>query len=724
MTRRRCVLVPYCLATAAISAMCGGMAEAAQTAGKDDGGIRAATESRAASSGLEDIVVTARRKVEALQTTPISVTAFTGAALEQGQISGLSSLQQQTPGLVVTSNQNGLGLSMRGQVQGSSDSSVDQSVGLYLDGVYVARQMGGNFDLIDIKRVEVLHGPQGTLFGRNTTGGAVNILTNTPTDRFEGSIEGGVGNYARRELTGIVNIPLADAAGLRVVGRHSEHSGYGRDVFLNRDVADDDYDHVRASLKVGRDEGWSAVLTGEFIDRNNNGPAVHLHAYKPTSPAAEFVQSGFYDSASELETYERVRMYNATGTITGHLGDVTIKSISGYRNMKVHTLTDYDASPLASFFSQGDGDIDQVSQEVQLLGTSGKLDWVMGGFYFKEYGDELLTLPSIGLRYNAHISHESYAPYGQVTFQAAEKLRLTGGLRYTRDNRRLVARNQLGTSCFISTEVLSDPASCIGERKLSDGYFSYTASADYQVSPILFLYARTSMTHKSGGFNKATNGLQAFEPEKVTDYEAGFKADLLDHKLRLNVAAFWANYRNMQRPILSNGTSVPISLTQSVGKSRLAGFEASLAAVPLAGLELDAGIGAVFPKYLVFADATGDRTNEPFTRVSKITWSLGGTYKLPVAYGTYTLHADYGHQSPKYFFPSVLTKQSAYGILNARAALELDGPGLELAIWGKNLTRTKYNVDDLDFYNGRGLNPAFRGDPRTYGVTVAYRFGS
>ena len=716
-TSVRC-LVAAVLATATFDA-----AEAADATPSDNGAQPVASEVPA-SDGLTDIVVTARRKSEALQTTPISVTAFTSAALEQGQISGISSLQSQTPGLVVTSNQNGLGLSLRGQVQGSSDSSVDQSVGLYLDGVYIARQMGGNFDLIDIQRVEVLHGPQGTLFGRNTTGGAVNIVTNSPTNVFEGSIAGGAGNYDQRELTGIVNVPLGDDAAFRVVGRHSEHSGYGRDVFLHRDVADDNYDHVRASLKLGQDQGWSAVVTGEYIDRANNGPAVHLHDYKPTAPAAAYVQPGFYDSASELDTYERVRMYNATGTITGHLAsDVTLKSITGYRSMKVHTLTDYDTSPLASFFSQGDSHIDQVSQELQLLGNVGRLEWVAGGFYFKEYGDELLTLPNIGLHYNARIAHESYAPYGQVTYQAADKLRLTGGLRYTRDKRRLRANNQLGATCFISADVLTDPAHCVGNRKLSDGYFSYTASADYQMSSMLFLYARTSMAHKSGGFNKATNGLQAFAPEKVTDYEVGFKADLLDRKLRLNVAAFWANYRNMQRPILSNGTSVPISLTQSVGRSRLPGFEVSVAAAPISGLELDAGVGAIFPKYLDFSDATGDRTGEPFTRVSKLTWSLAGTYKIPVAYGAYTLHADYGHQSPKYFFPSVRTRQGAYGLLNARAALELNSPGVELALWGKNLTKAKYNVDDLDFYNSRGLDPAFRGDPRTYGATVTYRFG-
>ena len=195
-------------------------------------GAVAPPEDAAAGSGLADIVVTARRTNENLQRTPIAVTAFTTEAIAQKQIADVSSLQTTTPGLVVTTNHSGIGISLRGQVQTSADSSVDQSVGLYVDGVYIARQMGGRFDLVDIERVEVLHGPQGTLFGRNTTGGAVNIITNKPTNQFEGSIMLGAGNYDRREATGVVNMPLADGVSARFVGRHMEHGGYGRNVFL------------------------------------------------------------------------------------------------------------------------------------------------------------------------------------------------------------------------------------------------------------------------------------------------------------------------------------------------------------------------------------------------------------------------------------------------------------------------------------------------------------
>lgn len=677
----------------------------------------------ARAGGLSEIVVTARRQEESIQSTPVAVTAFTSEAIKQKQIFDVPSIQQTTPGLVITTNHSGVGISLRGQVQTSADSSVDQSVGLYVDGVYVARQMGGRFDLIDLERVEVLHGPQGTLFGRNTTGGAVSITTNQPTDVFEGSAMLGVGNFDRLEGTAIVNVPIADGVAARFVGRHMEHSGYGENVFLGRDVGDDNYDHFRGSLKIAPSDNWSLLLSGEYIDRSSNGPMVQPTTFAPTVPDTGYSNLFFYDSASEQYTFENIKMVNGTATLSVDIGEVTFKSITAYRDLKVHTLSDFDTTPLPLFFNEANGHIRQFTQEAQLFGNNGALDWMLGGFYFVEKGPEKYDIFGGFLSYDSDIRHESFAPYSQLTYHFNDQLRLTGGVRYTQDKRDLTASNTLGGGCFINALELDDIAGCVANKDVSDNYFSYTLSVDYQVSDALFLYARTGMAQKSGGFNKTNSGLEPFGPEKVTDYEVGVKSDFFDRHLRVNMALFTSQYEDMQRPSTSDSTGVPIVLVQSVGEARIRGAEVEVTAIPFEGLEIYGNIGLLDPEYTDFSDASGDRSDEPFTRVSKTTWSLGGTYELPVSYGIYTLHADYGHQSGKYFFPTPLTKEPAYGVLNVRFSLDLAEPRLEIALWGRNLTETEYLVENLDFIAAAQVNPGFPGEPRTYGVSITHHFG-
>lgn len=675
------------------------------------------------SGGIEEIIVTARRQEESIQSTPVAVTAFTREAIKQKQIFDVPSIQQTTPGLVITTNHSGVGISLRGQVQTSADSSVDQSVGLYVDGVYVARQMGGRFDLIDIERVEVLHGPQGTLFGRNTTGGAVSITTNQPTDEFEGSAMLGAGNFDRLEGTAIVNVPLADGISARIVGRHMEHSGYGQNVFLKRDVGDDNYDHLRASLQLAPADNWSLLLSGEYIERDSNGPMVRPTTFAATVPSTAYSNLSYYDSASEQYTFEHIAMVNSSATLSVDIGDATFKSITAYRDLKVHTLSDFDTTPLPLFFNEANGRIRQFTQEAQLFGNTGALDWVFGGFYFVEKGPEKYDIFGGVLSYDSHIEHQSYAPYSQLTYHFNDQLRVTGGVRYTEDKRYLTASNTLGGGCFINPSELDDVAGCVAQKDVSDNYMSYSLSLDYQVSDALFVYARTGMAHKSGGFNKTNSGLEPFGPEKVTDYELGLKTDLFDQHLRVNLAVFTSTYEDMQRPSTSDATGVPIVLVQSVGEARISGAEIEFTAIALDGLELYANLGLLDPEYTDFADASGDRSDEPFTRVAKTTWSLGATYERPVAYGVYTAHADYGHQSSKYFFPSPLTKEPSYGVLNVRLSLELSEPRLELALWGRNLTETEYLVENLDFIAAAQVNPGFPGDPRSYGVSLTHYFG-
>jgi iron complex outermembrane receptor protein len=678
-----------------------------------------------AETRVQDIVVTARRTSEKLQITPLAVTALTSDALARQQIVDVTAMQQAAPSLSMAQSHSGVAITLRGQVQSNSDGSVDQSVGLYVDGVYIARQIAAGFDLIDINQVEVLRGPQGTLFGRNTTGGAVSITTNKPTDTFEGLVKAGIGNYESREVMGLLNVPIVDGAvAARIVYRHAENNGFGRNINLGRRVGDDNTDYVRGSLKIAPSDGWSLIIVGDYFDRDNNGPLEHLLAYDPTLLGNQdaVLDSPFYTTSSDLRSYARLKSWGTSATLEVPLGNVTFKTITGYRGYKLNTLDDFDTTPIPFFTNNSIGQIKQFSQEVQLFGKKGDLGWIAGLFYFHEYGVERFNVFGGAVDYNGRIDHKSFAPFAQINYDMTPELRVTTGLRYTHDKRAMNTHNLAGGVCATNPALVTNTVICAADREKSHNYFSYTLSADYRFTPSLFGYARTSMAHKSGGFNKTTADLESFEPEKVTDYEIGVKADLLDRRLRINAAAFIAYYRNMQRPITSDAAGTPVALTQSIGKSRIPGAELEIVALPAAGLELSGTIGVIDPKYVDFTDATGDRTGEPFTQVSNVTWSIAGTYSLPTSYGNYSVHADYGHQSRKYFFPNERSREPGYGLLNATIGLTLDDPGIELMLWGRNLTGKKYNSYILDFYAAAGVTTGFPGQARTYGASAIYRF--
>lgn len=679
-------------------------------------------------SSVEEVVVTARRSEESLQTTPIAVTALTADAIEDLRIQDIDGIQYIAPNLVISRSHSGSSISLRGQVQGNSDSSADQSVGLYLDGVYVARQIGAISDLIDVERIEVLHGPQGTLFGRNTTGGALNVIHNKPAREFGANIELGVGNYNQQQAAMMVNVPVVDnQLSVRLAGKMSKHDGYGDNVFLNRDVGDKDNLALRFSALYEPESNWSLLLTADYMDMQNNGPTTNLltafdSSLPPGVDISPYINTPYHKTQSELETFEEVTAWGTSATLTVDINGLEFKSISAYRNLDNSTFTDFDNTPLPLFDNGTQADIDQFTQEFQLTGTSGDLDWITGLYYFVEDGNERFT-PLKGLvNLYGEFEHTSYAAFVQGNYAINDKLRITAGLRYTDDKRELRANNVIAGGCAIAPALVQDPVNCIADTDVSFDYLSHTLSADYQLSDSVFLYARTSVGRKSGGISKTIGTLTQFDPEKITDYEVGFKSDFFDKKLRVNASAFLAFYENMQRPITKvddNGN--PVSFTDSVGEAEIPGIELQLVAVPFDGFELTANVGLIDPEYKEFTDATGDRSDEPFTHVSKKTWNLAATYTKDVSFGYYKLHADYGYQSEKYYFPNERAREPGYGLLGANATVHFEQNDIDLTVWGKNLTDEDYNGYILDF-SARGYVTGYPGAPKTYGVSVQKYF--
>ncbi len=341
---------------------------------------------------LEEVVVTAQRREERLQAVPISASALTTEQLERAQISSLDALQFATPNLTNAPNQTSrtsTSLAMRGLFERDVTPTIDPTVGLYLDGVYIARMTGANLNLMDMQRVEVLRGPQGTLFGRNTIGGAISLIPNRPKMRFEGQLKGTVGNYGSTELSAVVNMPFADDRyAVRVVAAHAKHRGYGRNVLLGADLNDDNTEYARTQLRFAPSDRLDLNVAFDY-SRINTGSQLQSLLYvspdatllpvilgiatdnlaKYVNPVARTVLS---DHAGSVST----RVWGASGTLRIDLAHLSIKSISAYRALEARAFdSDQDGTPydLGVIVFRNDRQR-QLSQEFQLYGTA-SVDW-------------------------------------------------------------------------------------------------------------------------------------------------------------------------------------------------------------------------------------------------------------------------------------------------------------------------------------------------------------
>jgi iron complex outermembrane recepter protein len=802
-------------------------------------------------TGIATILVTARKVSENLQSTPVAVSAFSGESLANQQVVGIQEIQALTPNITFSSAVAQPGSStvfIRGQ--GSSDGliAIDQAVGVYLDGVYAARSTGGATDLLDVSRVEVLRGPQGTLFGRNTTGGAINIIANRPTDEFEGSARVDYGNFNAFLAQGVLNLPMGESFALRAAFQHRQRDGFGRNVTLDRPLNDLNSEFGRLTFAITPvGSKFSAIMTADYSSFNNSGELVGLRSYNPTlstnapdlsanptispfvptellaaacgtqpipaglppatagflgglksgaiplcpaitprpGPVSTYAlgganNPGFFNQAGNVPAFGRNSTYGASGVLEYEFSDAArIKSTTAWRGVRLSSLTDNDGTPYQ--FSGGRApvpgnqiDQDQFSQELQLTGDLGSFEYILGGFYFVENGTDnsdsgsLFPLsPNIN-SIDSVVRNESIAVFGQVIFDVTDSIRLTGGIRYTEDQRELVLRNRdtnVLTGAVTSSLILTAPDGTIlddlrdgdpsdpfrGSFDRSFNYWSYLVSADWQASDNLFFYAKTSRSQRSGGLNTraVAGGIPqvGFDPEIVTDYEVGAKIDLLGRRVRLNLAAFNADIDNLQRNVIGVGNGRLVSGVENAAAATIRGFEAELTVAPATGLTFGSNLGYTDAKYNEFTNLDGsDWSGAEFAYTPEFTLALFGDYSVDVGPGTLKLHADYSWRSEAFAnsiqasAPQRLGRTAAqiqqlndalqataeipsYGLLNARIAYEFNDPQIEVAVFGRNITQEQFFSRLLAVQGtALGFTSYMPGDPRTYGVSVSVAF--
>ncbi|MGH6696205.1 MAG: TonB-dependent receptor [Sphingopyxis sp.] len=718
--------------------------------------------------GNDDIIVTATRREETLQTVPVSVTALTGKAIEQRGITNIDNLASSVPNLAVrpaAASKSTAIISMRGQVQRENLPTVDPSVGVYVDDIYLARSYSALSELLDVERVEVLRGPQGTLFGRNTIGGAIRVIARKPKvdEGLTGSFYAGYGNYDRLEMGGAVTIPIvADRLALRYAGNIRSHDGYTKTTLVTEpytgpasirrviDTNDEsvtshrlsvawhpsDTTRIDASYYLFREKSNGVLVANLFGDISNTTLTTPRVTTQFNSPQRD---ESFYAALSNVTPFSKSRADIMQATIAQDLSeDITLKLIGSYVKGSNRSSTNADgvvseSVTLVQFepnLSQGQK---QYTGEIQLAGSSfdGVLDWIGGLYYFEEdaYDFSPGNSRTLGSRANAitfdgSVNNKSKSGYLSLTFHPTDRLTFRAGGRYTEDTKGILGQNRnVNTGICVYTAgpgiITSTTPNGPCELRRTDkfDYWIYDVGADYKVTDDIFVYVKTGNGFRSGGQQlRSVNTLSSlpFDPDKVVNYEAGFKVKLFD-MLTVNAAAYHVDYSNVQQSLILSPPNTPTTTTANVnqGSANVEGFEVETFFTPVKGLRLEASVGH---NDFDFKDPTIVQILSPRWK-----WAVGGSYTQEIGTSKLTGQVNFDHSGAFYGTPNPLTPGalvSGSDLLSARLALQLDN-GLELSLWGRNLTKDEYFVSATFSGNVAG---GVVGNPRTYGMTARFSF--
>lgn len=672
-----------------------------------------------------EIVVTARRRAESLQDIPLSVTAFNETQLETSGIRSLRDMGALMPGVNFTERSNlNTQLTIRGVGGDARNIGIEAGVGMYVDGVYIPRTSGYNADLAEISQIEVLRGPQGTLFGKNTIGGVINITTRQPSDSFEGSGYVSYGNYNALRTQVSVSGPLADGLSARLTVATYDRDGYIHNLFDGRDVNDENRRGARLQLKYQPDDALTFAFSADVTrDRRTT---LQTQMDSPAGAAAPYYTGDRFTANSDQPNDDRRDMWGTSLSANYETSSgLTLTSITAYRKIDVAVSSDIDQLPINNVNSNPVTDyVRMTSQEFRITSPGdGPFRYVGGLYYYHQRGTALRRIFFAGSLANGRVNEalaitNSYAGYVNADYDIASGLTLNGGIRYTYEKKN-------GEYLVIATPALSYD---FDDLRRKDENLSWIGSLTYKINPDLTAYVTASRGFKSGGFNLDTisaTGLVAqdliFAPESVTNYEIGLKGSLIDNALRFSLAAFRMNYSDKQVAQLISTSASPLTSVQvtNAGKARIEGVEAEVTVRPMVGLTLTANASYLDAKYtrfdygaLSFAGNRVEFTPDWMAGLqAEYRWDAGSGEVFAVGsinyMGNLFLQAN---NQPSYYEPG-------YSLFNARVGYEA-GPVM-IALWGKNLTQAEYRTYARVF---TGLDQAVYGEPRTYGIEVRYKF--
>lgn len=684
-------------------------------------------------SGVDEIIVTAQFRGENLQDVPVAISSVSGDSLSVSGANDLTALSAKVPGLYLSSYSTlSPQLYMRGV--GSNDDGItsEGAVGVYIDGIYVGRASAALFDLYDIDRIEVLRGPQGTLYGRNTNGGAIRIETARPSSRTEAAAEIGFGNFGQHTFRGRASGGLSDSVFGKVAIGYKARDGWTRDEVTGRKLNDEDSFSARGQLRFDPGSEVSATLSFDFArDR-------------PTSSFKEVVAGTLFDLYREsddrfagrydlVDAFIRRDILGVSGQLEWDLGPAQLNVLTGYRTTDVAYTEDYDSTPFPVVHIDTVQKSRQFTQEIRLVSNEADrgFSWILGGFYLSDRGrslDEFL-LPFFELPdelTNARTQTRSIALFGELGYRFSDRFKLTVGLRYSDERKTLALRRSYRFGNGQIVDFVPQATNRVSFDNLSPRLIAEWAPAEDAL-----IYVSATRGFKSGGFNNfpadPVAAGTAFRPEEITAYEFGSKTTLFNRLVRVNIALFHYDYRELQvfAPI-DTGAQLPVVQITNAARASIRGAEAELRIEPGPGLAFDLSYAHLQSSYRKFEFGDLDLSGNRLPRAPRNTFTLGGSWSPQVTdHVGIELRAEYVYSSNLFFTPfnDPDLQTGNVGLINASLAIRPINQNWSASMFARNITNKQYLAHGIDALSANfDLKTAQLAAPRQYGITLSWRY--
>lgn len=687
---------------------------------------------------LEVINVTAQKRVQNLQELPTAVTVFNSASIKDKGITDVEDLSIYTPNMQISetpAGSTGATIAIRGSVTINPAVTWEPTTGVYIDGVFVSKNIGGLFDVAAIDRVEVLRGPQGTLYGKNTIGGALSIVTRKPSGELGGELRIGAGNYSMSDFYITADSALInDKLSFNITANKKDRDGFYDNLSENSDVKtfkELDSSSLRIGALYEHSDDLQFYYTYDNSDKDLTPSMgqVYIAGVMPDDTKTR-KESAAIDGAR----FDRSESSGHALTVTWQANNnLTIKSITAVREIDYEDGTDADGLDLLGFHTFRLVDHKQTSQEIQFIGNVDELNYVAGLFYFKEESDVsnpfILGFGTINNFYG--VEADSIAAYTHLDYPLSDKLSIAGGIRWTSEDKSFYIEHPDDFSMFGFVPLPLTTASDTWNN------VSSMISLNYKIADNVQTYAKVSQGWKAGGFNGESPNVdiavKPYDEETVLAYEWGLKSRWLDQRIQANIAVFYNDITDMQMSEFLGAYSD----IQNAGAAKVKGLEIELIAAITDKLTANFGYGMLDSKYDKFVTndiATGapnditDTAVFPYSPENK--WSLGINYDDELAIGNFTASANYSFVDDHYAFHNQpvadYTRIASYSVLNARISLnEIAGTNFSASIWGKNITDEEYRINGIPMGDATGTfigGINYYGDPVTFGAELSYTF--
>jgi iron complex outermembrane receptor protein len=736
-------------------------------------------------AALEEVVVTATRREERLQDVASSAVAFSGEDLQELRVLQPLDLAEQTPGLLAKYGPNGLatvGFYVRGVGINDFTGTVDPSVGIYVDEVFQPTPDMLNFAVYDIARVEVLRGPQGTLYGRNSTGGAINFLTARPTEEFEGFARAGYGSYDTFSLTGALSGPLSDTFRARLSANAinaSSNDGYAYNRFTDNELGKIDSLAVRGQIEWEPSEDFSLRLIYNHGDAEQEMPLLqHVGTRDPADPfnlicapviagrvdegaCVDFL--GYSDDDGDIYTGDAntdptldLESDDVTAIIDWNVGRATLTSITSYADFSKRQSQDIDASPNAAADNFTFNDVENISQEIRLTSDdSFRFPWIVGANYGNTDIDWFQTIDlsalAIETSNGAVQETETWALFGQMTFPITDTFDFVGGLRYTEETRDWTGATFVGTFANLA-EAYASGAPRLSQLPLPDGdpgqggpldfptsidesKVDYSAVLRFRPHEDAMYYVSVSEAFRSGGYSSAVlfsqEALEPYGPETLTSYEIGMKLTLADNRVRFDASAFFYDFQDFQATFV-RATEASARL-QNIGDVEIQGLEASVDWLPIDNLTIGLGVSLTDSEIVETDVVLPPLDGGPPTTIegneipNAPSYTANGRirYQWPIGASlAMAAQTDFHVVDEHYLEPNnrEYLAEDGYFVANARLELMSQDNRWAVSAWVKNLNDEEYRTAAQDLALALGFSEIVVGVPTTWGLEFEYRF--